>query len=104
MASTVSTSTSLPHTHDTLATPFQFIDGYILRSCRTDLTNHTQPISHHIKPLVINALGGGQTHTNTRTKIITRNQACAAFGCAFGLKMPKTTTLKQCLPQKQAIY
>ena len=41
----------------TIAMPFQFIDGNILKSCRTGLTNHTQPISHHIMPLVINAIG-----------------------------------------------
>ena len=47
---------------DTKATPFQCIDDNILKSSTTGLTNHTQPISHHITPLVINALGGG-THT-----------------------------------------
>ena len=40
-------------------------------------------ISHHITPLVINSLGGGDTHTHTqayqrsRTEAILRNQACA---------------------------
>ena len=32
----------------------------------TCLTNHTRPISYHITPLVINALGGGHTHTSMR--------------------------------------
>ena len=49
----------------TKAMPFQFIDGNILKSCKTGLTNHTQPISHHIMPLVINALSGGQTERQT---------------------------------------
>ena len=73
-----------------MATPIYFIDGkchnYKLiksrESCETCLTNHTRPISHHIMPLVINALGGGHTdtHTDTQTKAISRNQTCAAFG------------------------
>ena len=32
-------------------------------SCRTALTNHTGPISHHITPLVINVLIGADAHT-----------------------------------------
>ena len=52
------------------ATPFQFIGGNIFKSCRTVLTNHTQPISHHITPLVINALGA-DTQTVTQTHIHT---------------------------------
>ena len=46
-------------------------------SRKTCLTNRTQPISHHITPLVINALGGGHTdtrahtHTDTHTHIPT---------------------------------
>ena len=32
------------------------------------LTNHTQPISHHITPLVINTLGGGHIETKTQTQ------------------------------------
>ena len=31
------------------------------------LTNHAQLISHHITPLVINALGGGHTDRQTHT-------------------------------------
>ena len=42
------------------------------------LTNHTQPISHHITPLVVNGLRSGQTdthtHTDAQTKKISRNQ------------------------------
>ena len=52
----------------TKAKPFKFIDGNILKSCRTGLTDHTQPISHYITPLVINALRVDvHTHTNTHT-------------------------------------
>ena len=58
----------------TKATPFQFIDGNILKSCRIGLTNHTLPISHHIMPLVINVLRSGHRHTQTQTHILTRNQ------------------------------
>ena len=47
------------------ATPIQFINGNKLKSCRMGLTNHTQPVSHHIMPLVINALEGGHTDTQT---------------------------------------
>ena len=43
----------------TKAIPFQFIDGNILKSCRTDLTNYTWPISYHITRLV------RQTHRQT---------------------------------------
>ena len=54
------------------------------KSRKTCLTNCTWPISHHITPLVINDLGGGHTdthtHTNARTKAISRNQAHAAEG------------------------
>ena len=32
------------------------------------LANHTQPISHHITPLVINNLGGGHTDTQILLK------------------------------------
>ena len=37
--------------------------------------------SHHIKPLVINALGGGHTqrHTDMGAKAISRNQMCASL-------------------------
>ena len=35
--------------------------------CETCLTNCTRPISHHIMPLVINALRGGHTDTQTHT-------------------------------------
>ena len=31
------------------------------------ITNHTGSISHHILPLVINALGGGHTHAHRHT-------------------------------------
>ena len=62
------------------ATPIQFINGNKLKSCRMGLTNHTQPISHHITPLVINALEGKHTNTDTdtdaQTKTISRNQSC----------------------------
>ena len=55
----------------TKETPFQFIDGNILKSCRTGLTNYTQPISHHIAPLVTGANTHTQTHahaTHTHTQ------------------------------------
>jgi len=42
---------------------------------KTCLANHKGSISHHITPLVINSLRGGDTHIQTsRTKAITRNQ------------------------------
>ena len=40
------------------------------------LTNHTRPISHHITPLVITALGVDtktNTHTHTRTYQVNKN-------------------------------
>ena len=37
------------------------------KSRKTCLTNHTQPISHHITPLVINAHRGGYTDRHTHT-------------------------------------
>ena len=51
----------------TKATPIRFITGNKLKSCRMGLTNHTQPVSHHITPLVINALEGRHTDTHTHT-------------------------------------
>ena len=55
-----------------MATLIHFIDGnYRMKllkagkSHKTCLTNHTQSISHHITPLVINGLGGGHTDTHT---------------------------------------
>ena len=53
----------------TKTTPIKFIDGNKLKSCRTGLTNHTRPISHHITPLVINALRS-DTHTQTHRHIL----------------------------------
>ena len=49
------------------------------KSRKTCLTNHAWSISHHIVPLVINALEGEHTdtHTNEQTKVIFRNQARA---------------------------
>ena len=41
------------------------------QSHRTYLTNHMGSISHHIIPLVINSLGRGHTHTQTRIHIQT---------------------------------
>ena len=72
----------------TKAMPIQFIDDNKLKSCRTGLTNHTWPISHHIRPLVINDLGGGQTdrqthaHTNVQTKSISRNHGPGLKTCS----------------------
>ena len=55
------------------------------------LTNRMGSISHHITPLVINSLGGGDTHTHThththtqayrrsQTEVILRNQACTGL-------------------------
>ena len=50
-----------------------------MKSRETCLTNCTQPISHHITPLVINTPGAGHTdtHTDARTKVISRNQPSA---------------------------
>jgi len=39
---------------------------------KTCLTNHKVLISHHITPLVINSLGGGDTHTHTHTCVCAR--------------------------------
>ena len=54
-----------------MATPIHFIDGKCHvqklkagKSHETCLSNRTQPISHHITPLVINALRGGHTDTH----------------------------------------
>ena len=54
------------------ATPIRFINGKCHikqlkagKSHKICLTNHTQSVSHHIMPLVINTLGSRQTHTNT---------------------------------------
>ena len=65
-----------------MATPIHFIDGkchykYLKagKSHETCLTNHTWPISHPIMPLVINALGGG--HTDTDTHIHGHTYQCA---------------------------
>ena len=71
MASMASTSSSFPGVHDisyvSKAMPIKFIDNK-LKSCKTSLTNHTvSSVSHHIKPLVINALGGGHTQTHILT-------------------------------------
>ena len=63
-------------------TPIHFINGksHIKQlkagKSHTCLTNHTWSMSHHIMPLVINALGSRHTHrhTNTHTKEISRNQ------------------------------
>ena len=59
----------------TKAAPLQFIDGNILKSRITCLTNPPQPISHHITPLVINTLGSGHTdrHTHTYQHMNTNN-------------------------------
>ena len=66
MACTASTFDIFVTTHCvTNATPFQFIDGNILKNYRMGLNNHTRPISHHITPLPINALGGGHTDKQT---------------------------------------
>ena len=65
----------------TKATPFQFIDGNILKSCRTGLTNHTQSISHHVTLLVINSLGSW--HTDTHTHIPMCSIAKISMVCFF---------------------
>ena len=51
----------------TKATLIQFINSNKLKSCRTGLTIHTWPISHHITTLDINGLGGRHTGTHTYT-------------------------------------
>ena len=53
--------------------------GHIYRQqyCTTGLTNHTWPISHHITPLVINALGGRHTHTHTHKHTHKHTYQCA---------------------------
>ena len=60
-----------------MATPIHFIDGkYHIKLLRagksreTCLTNRTQPISHYITPLVINALRGGHTDRQTHARIL----------------------------------
>ena len=80
MASMASTLISLPGKQNALsykAMPFLFMDSNKLKGCKTGVTNHTQPIFHQIRPLVITALVGGytdaHTYTNTRTKMISRN-------------------------------
>ena len=54
---------------ETYATPTKDIDYscYVYKSHRTYLTNHMGSIPRHIKPLVINSLGGRHTHINTHT-------------------------------------
>ena len=58
----------------TKATPINFIDGKCHikqlkagKSRKTCLTNYTQPISHHMMPLVITALEGRHIHRHTHT-------------------------------------
>jgi len=67
---------------------------------KTCLTNHKSSISHHTIPLVINSLGGGDTHTQTLwTKVISRNQARAGQSVP-GLKTVPLMTLNcpmQCI-------
>ena len=55
----------------TKVTPIHFIDGKCnikqlksKKSQKTSLFNHTRSMSHHIMPLVINAIGGGHTYTH----------------------------------------
>ena len=54
-------------------------------SCRTCLTKRMESISRHITLLVINSLGGGDTHTQTHTHTHThkRPQRKAASACAW---------------------
>jgi len=52
---------------------------------KTCVTNHKGYISHHIAPLVVNSLGGGDTHTCIQTlwtKAISRNQSRAGLQLA----------------------
>ena len=72
---------------------------HITGSYRTCLTNRMRSISCHITPLVINSLGHGHTHTQTRiptirTGSILRNQAHAGLwpACAW-LKTEKKNLL-----------
>ena len=91
----------------TKAVPIYFIDDNCHinqlkngRSCKTCLTKNTWSISHHITPLVINALGGRHRHTDTDTdtdaytcrpmfvdETISRNQACVGSWSMPGLKI-----------------
>ena len=88
----------------TKAMPIHFINGkYHIKqlksgkSCKSSLTNHTQSISHHIMPLVINAFGDRHTdrQTDRQTHILThepkrfQETGCIlAYGwCTFGLKI-----------------
>ena len=41
------------------------------KSCRSCLANHIGSILHHITPLVINSLRGGDTHTHAHACIHT---------------------------------
>ena len=72
--------------------PIHFVDSKChikqlkaVKSHKTCLTNHTQPISHHIMPLVINSLGVDihiiPTHESKQFQETRHAQAC-------GLHMP----------------
>ena len=68
----------------TKAMIIQFIDGkcHIMKrkSCKTVLSGYYTCVS---RDLLLMALGADtHTHTNVRTKMISRNQVHAAFGCA----------------------
>ena len=60
-----------------MATPVHSMDGKCHikaeESCKTCLTNRTQPISHHITTLVVNALRGGHTDTHTYQRMNQNN-------------------------------
>jgi len=60
---------------------------------KTCLTNHKGSISHHITPLVINSLGGGDTHTHAyshhgQQQFQGTSHAPAKGRCALGLIIP----------------
>ena len=79
--------------------PIHFIDGKCHikqlkagKSRETCLTKRTQPISHYITSLVINALGGGHSDTHTYQHMNQSNfkktGACGLWLCSPGLKNP----------------
>ena len=66
----------------TKATPIHFINGKKLKSFTAGLTDHTRSISHHITPLVINALGGQDMHAHTyhlSNKTYFKKQVCTSL-------------------------
>ena len=51
----------------TKATPIKFINGNKLKSCKTGLTNHTWPLSHHWLLIPLGADAQAPRHTHILT-------------------------------------